>query len=354
MKIAQLAPLYESVPPKLYGGTERVVSTITEALIQDGHEVTLFASGDSETSAELVPVCPKALRLAEIKDPCADHMLQLAMAYDRAAEFDIIHSHVDYFAFPFAEKSATPTVTTLHGRLDMPELQAIHRHYWEHPLVSISHSQRAPFPFANFVGTVYHGLSLGQIEYYPQPGDYLAFLGRISPEKRPDMAIAIARKAGIPLKIAAKVGENDRVYFETVIKPLLDPPFVEFVGEINDEEKNVFLGEALALVFPIDWPEPFGLAMIESLACGTPVIARPCGSVPEILVQGKTGFIHSELDQMAEAVQKIGQISRKDCRKHVEEHFSAETMTRGYEQIYKKMIGAGKATLQTGQLADAA
>lgn len=260
------------------------MSAITEGLVRNGHEVTLFASGDSKTVAKLVPVCSKAMRFAKIKDPCADHILQLAMVYDRASEFDIIHSHVDYLTFPFSARSATPTVTTLHGRLDMPELQGIHRYYRGHPLVSISDSQRRPFPFANFIGTVYHGLPLEQFQFYSEPGNYLAFLGRISPEKRPDMAIAIARKAGIPLKIAAKVAESDRAYFETMIKPLIDPPFIEFIGEINDQEKNVFLGEAVALLFPIDWPEPFGLAMIESLACGTPVIARPCGSVPEILV----------------------------------------------------------------------
>jgi glycosyltransferase involved in cell wall biosynthesis len=354
MKIAQVAPLYESVPPKLYGGTERVVSTLTEALIQNGHDVTLFASGDSRTSAELVPVCPEALRLAKIKDPYADHILQLAMVYDRAAEFDVIHSHVDYFTFPFAARSPTPTVTTLHGRLDMPELQGIHQYYRDLPLVSISNSQQAPFPFSNFIGTVYHGLALEQVQFYSKPGTYLAFLGRISPEKRPDMAIAIARKAGIPLKIAAKVGESDRAYFEAVIKPLIVPPHIEFIGEINDQEKNLFLGEALALLFPIDWPEPFGLAMIESLACGTPVIARPCGSVSEILVQGKTGFIHSQMDQLVQAAQKIDKISRKDCRKHVEDHFSAETMANGYERIYKKMIAGWKEPSSAGQLADAA
>jgi glycosyltransferase involved in cell wall biosynthesis len=354
MKIAQLAPLYESVPPRLYGGTERVVSTLTEKLVRNGHEVTLFASGDSETSAELAPVCPEALRLAKIKDPYADHLLQLAMVYDRAAEFDIIHSHVDYFTFPFAVRSATPTVTTLHGRLDTPELQAIHRYYREHPLVSISDSQRTPFPFANFIGTIYHGLPLDQFEFYSEPGKYLAFLGRISPEKGPDLAIAIARKAGIPLKIAAKVGENDRAYFETVIKPMIDPPFVEFIGEINDRERNLFLGEALALLFPINWPEPFGLAMIESLACGTPVLARPCGSVPEILVQGKTGFIHSEVDQLVRAMRHIGKVSRRECRQHIEDHFSVETMTQGYEQLYRKTIASWKAPSSADQLADAA
>ena len=351
MKIAQLAPLYESVPPKLYGGTERVVATVTETLIQNGHEVTLFASGDSKTRANLVPVCPEALRLSKIKDPYADHMLQLAMAYDRAAEFDIIHSHIDYFTFPFAARSPTPTVTTLHGRLDMPELQGIHRYFREHPLVSISDSQRTPIPFANFVGTVYHGLPLEQFRFYSQPGKYLAFLGRISPEKRPDMAIAIAQKAGIPLKIAAKVSDTDRSYFETVVKPLLDPPFIEFIGEINDKERNIFLGESLALLFPIDWPEPFGLAMIESLACGAPVVARPCGSVPEILVQGKTGYIYSQMDQLVRAVQNISQISRGDCRKHIEDHFSAETMTNGYEQIYKKIMAARQAPSSADQLA---
>lgn len=349
MKIAQISPLHESVPPKLYGGTERVVSTLTELLVQKEHDVTLFASGDSKTSAKLVAVCPEALRLAKIYDPYADHILQLEMVYERAAEFDIIHSHVDYFTFPFAGRSSTPTVTTLHGRLDMPELLGIHRYYQGMPLISISNSQRAPFPFANFIGTVYHGLPLEQYRYYPKPGHYLAFLGRIAPEKRPDLAVAIAKKTGIPLKIAAKIGDSDRNYFETMIRPLIEPPFIEFIGEINEQEKNAFLGEALAVLFPIDWPEPFGLVMIESLACGTPVIARPCGSVPEILIHGKTGFIHSDLDQLVRDVRQIERISREACRNHVELHFSAEKMAADYEALYDRVVSSS-----TGQLAEAA
>lgn len=354
MKIAQISPLFESVPPKLYGGTERVVSILTEGLIRNGHEVTLFASGDSKTSAQLVPICREALRLSNTKDPCAEHLLQLAMVYDRADEFDLIHSHADYFTFPFAQKSATPTVTTLHGRLDMPELQGIHRYYQSHPLISISDSQRAPFPFANWVGTVYHGLPMEQYRFYREPGKYLAFLGRIAPEKRPDIAIDIARKTGIPLKIAAKIGEQDRAYFDTVIRPLIDPPLIEFIGEIGEREKNEFLGQALALLFPIDWPEPFGLVMIESLACGTPVIARPCGSVNEILVHGTTGFVHSEIDDLVGAVRRIGEISRQACRNHVEKNFSAEKMVRRYEQLYEEVIALWQRRLSTDELAEAA
>ena len=343
MKIAQIAPLYESVPPQLYGGTERVVSTLTEGLAQKGHEVTLFASNDSKTSAKLVPICPKGLRLSKVNDPHADHLLQLSMVYDRADDFDLIHSHVDYFTFPFAAKSATPTVTTLHGRLDMPEIQGIHRYYQSQPLISISRSQRTPLSFANWVGTVYHGLLLERYRFHPEPGEYLAFLGRISPEKGPDIAIQIARKTGIPLKIAAKVAEQDKDYFEKVIKPMIDAPLIEFIGEINDREKNVFLGEAMALLFPIDWPEPFGLVMIESLACGTPVITRPRGSAAELMVQGVTGFIHSEIEQLIEGVGAISRISRKTCRKYVETHFSAARMVREYEQAYEKVLaGRGK------------
>ncbi len=352
MKIAQLSPLYESVPPKLYGGTERVVSILTEGLVRNGHDVTLYASGDSETSARLIPVCREALRLNDIKDPCADHLLQLSMVYDHADEFNLIHSHVDYFTFPFAQKSATPTVTTLHGRLDTPELQGIHRYYKSHPLISISHTQRIPFPFANWVGTVHHGLPIERYLFYPKPGKYLAFLGRIAPEKRPDIAIAIAQKTGIPLKIAAKVSAQDRDYFETVIRPLLNPPWVEFIGEIAEHEKNAFLGEALALLFPIDWPEPFGLVMIESLACGTPVIARPCGSVNELLSPGKTGFIHSELEDLVQAVERIGEVSRKGCREYFESAFSAETMVSRYERIYEDLLALRNKPLSVDALAD--
>ncbi|MBI3805742.1 MAG: glycosyltransferase family 4 protein [Nitrospirae bacterium] len=353
MKIAQIAPLYESVPPRLYGGTERVVSVLTEGLIQRGHDVTLFASGDSTTEARLIPVCPEALRLSGVKDPCADHMLELALVYEQADQFDLIHSHVDYFTFPFAAQAATPTITTLHGRLDPPELQAIHRYYKSHPLISISNSQREPFPFANWAGTVYHGLQMDRHRFYPNPGKYLAFLGRISPEKRPDLAIEIAKRTGVPLKIAAKVSDQDRKYFEQVIRPLITPPLIEYIGEVDEEEKDIFLGEALALLFPIDWPEPFGLVMIESLACGTPVIARPCGSVPEILIDGTTGFIHSELDDLVGAVERIDTLSRRECRKHAETFFSAERMVEQYERIYEKLSATRERPLSAGKLAEA-
>jgi glycosyltransferase involved in cell wall biosynthesis len=341
LRIAQLAPLYERIPPKLYGGTERVVSYITEELVRRGHDVTLFASGDSESKARLVPGCAHALRL--IGRPELGAFLQLPVisdVYEGAADrFDVIHSHIDYWSFPFARLTpAVPTVTTLHGRLDIDDLHPVYRRYRSAPVVSISNAQRTPMRFMNWIATIYHGIPSSLLSFSPKPGKYLAFLGRISPEKRPDIAIDVARRAGIPLRIAAKVDVVDRDYFETVIKPRIASPDVEYVGEISESEKSEFLGNALALLFTIDWPEPFGLAMIEALACGTPLVARPCGSVPEIINPGITGFIANDLEELVSAVRRVAGLSREACRKEFEQRFTVEIMADRYEQVYRKLI----------------
>jgi glycosyltransferase involved in cell wall biosynthesis len=347
MRIAQVAPLYERVPPALYGGTERVVSYLTEELVQRGHDVTLFASGDSVTRARLTAATAKALRLdRDAGDMLSPHVIELARVFERADEFDVIHCHVDYLAFPFGRLVRTPTVHTLHGRLDVPHLVPLFHHFNDVPLVSISDAQRAPLrelPLA-WVRTVYHGLPLSAFPFSPDGGRYLAFLGRISPEKRPDLAIAVAKEVGVPLKIAAKVDPVDRDYFERDIAPLLDHPLVEFIGEIGDAGKAAFLGGALALLFPIDWPEPFGLVMIEAMACGTPVIARGCGSVPEIVDPGRTGFVADTLDDLVDAVKRVDTIDRAACRHHAEERFSVERMANDYEAVYRaRRNGAGPA-----------
>ena len=299
MKIAQIAPLMESVPPRLYGGTERIVSYLTEELVALGHDVTLFASGDSITAANLVPCVPQALRLnLTVRDTIPYYMLMLDRVRQRAGEFDLLHFHIDQFHFPLFRSIACRTVTTLHGRQDLPDLPPLYLGFDDMPLVSISNAQRRPVPNANFSATVYHGLPAGLHRPIAEPrGGYVAFLGRISPEKRPDRAIAIARSLGIPLKIAAKVDRVDDVYFRTHIEPLLNEPGVEFIGEINEHQKTQFLGEAQALLFPVDWPEPFGLSMIEAMACGTPVLAFRCGSVPEIIEDGLTGAIVDTMEQ---------------------------------------------------------
>lgn len=354
MKIAQIAPLYESVPPKFYGGTERVVSYLTEALVNLGHDVTLYASGDSITSAKLRPVCHGALRLDESSiDPHADHVLLVEKAFQESGGFDIVHSHVDYNAFPLLRRMETPHVTTLHGRLDIPNLQNLYREFDDEPVISISNRQRVPLSWANWQATVYHGVPEKLYTLKESPGRYLAFLGRISPEKRVEDAIEVAKRAGIPLKIAAKVDKVDREYFETVIKPLLHDG-VEFIGEIGELEKREFLGNALALVFMIDWPEPFGLTMIESLACGTPVIARARGSVPEILEHGITGFVVENVEEAEKAAGQIGQLSRKRCREIFEEQFSATRMAANYLAVYKKLIAAAEPSKPDTIVAEAA
>jgi glycosyltransferase involved in cell wall biosynthesis len=345
MRIAQVAPLFEPVPPSLYGGTERVVSYVTEELVQRGHHVTLFASGDSQTRAKLVSVVPRSLRQGPWRDPLPAHMIELAEVFERASEFDLIHCHVDYPAFAFGQLVSTPTVHTMHGRLDLPLLRPLFERFADTPLVSISDAQRQPvrdLPLY-WAGTVHHGLPLERYPLSTRGGSYLAFLGRLSPEKRPDLAIAVALRTRLPLKIAAKVDRADQDYFERELVPLLDHPLIEFIGEIGDNAKPAFLGGALALLFPIDWPEPFGLAMIEAMACGTPVIARPCGAVPEIIVPGLSGFLVDTLDEMVEAVKRVDTIDRAECRRHVVAHFSVERMTDGYEAIYRQLTAISRA-----------
>jgi glycosyltransferase involved in cell wall biosynthesis len=339
LRIAQVAPLYESVPPKYYGGTERVVSYLTEELVRQGQDVTLFASGDSVTKAHLIAPCRRALRLDKhCVDQLAHHILMLDQVYHHFADFDFIHFHIDYLHFPMTRRHWKPHVTTLHGRLDIPDLGPLYQEFREMPVISISDAQRTPLPFACWQGTVYHGLPEDLYTFREGPGDYLAFLGRISPEKRVDRAIEIARRVGMPLKIAAKVDTVDLAYFEQVVEPLLSYPFVEYVGEIGEGEKDEFLGHAHALLFPIDWPEPFGLVMIEALACGTPVIAYRQGSVPEVIDHGITGFIVGGLEEAVRAVEQLGTLNRRQCRHAFEERFSAGRMARDYLEIYQRLL----------------
>ena len=340
MRIAQVAPLYESVPPRLYGGTERVVSWLTEELVRRGHEVTLFASGDSRTQARLVSAWPRALRLDPAQpDPFALHTLELAQAFVRAHDFDVVHCHVDYLAFPYGRLISTPVVHTLHGRLDLRPLIHVLAELRDVPLVSISDSQRGPLDGLdlNWVATVHHGLPMTEVSVAAGSGrgGYLVFLGRMSAEKRPDLAIAVAKRVGLPLIMAAKVDRPDRDYFEREIRPQLGHPLIEYIGEVTDAEKWRLLGDALALLFPIDWPEPFGLAMIEALACGTPVVARPCGAVPEIVRDGEVGFLADSVDELAAAVKRVDLIDRARCRRWVEERFSVGVMTDQYEAVYR-------------------
>lgn len=346
MRIAIVAPLIEPVPPPLYGGTERVVSVLTEELVRRGYDVTLFASGDSQTSARLVACAERGLRLdPEIKDYVAYTVLELGRVYARAHEFDLIHNHTDYLAFPFARLSSTLTVTTTHGRLDLPEVQRLYQEFPEQRLISISHAQRAPLPAARWIATVYNAIDLSHYHFRPDPGDYLVFLGRISPEKRPDRAIEIARDVGMRLIIAAKVDPADRDYFEGFIAPMIraNRGLVEYIGEVNDHEKDEVLGNAWAYLFPIDWPEPFGLTMVESMATGTPAIAYRAGSVPEVVMDGVTGFVCSTLAGMIHAVERIGTIDRRACRMHVEQHFSPRAMADGYERVYHHLLASREA-----------
>jgi glycosyltransferase involved in cell wall biosynthesis len=344
VRIAQVAPLYESVPPKLYGGTERVVSYLTEELVRQGHDVTLFASGDSATSAHLVAPCARSLRLdPSAPDPIAQHILMLEQVAKNAPRFDVIHFHIDYLHYPLSRRQRVPQLTTLHGRLDLPHLPPLYEEFGEMPVVSISDAQRAPLLLARWLGTVPHGLPLDLYRYQPEPGRYLAFLGRISPEKRLDRAIEIARQVGIELRIAAKIDAADREYFREVIAPMLDGGYVEFVGEIGEHEKSAFLGDALALLFPIDWPEPFGLVMIEALACGTPVVAFPCGSVPEVIEDGHTGFLVKNVAEAAMAVEKARDLDRAECRRIFERRFSAGRMARDYVSLYELLLGSGRS-----------
>ena len=343
MRIAQIAPLYERVPPKLYGGTERVVYALTEELVRRGHDVTLFASGDSLTSARLVPMAETGVRLGGAKDPVALHVAMLEEIYAQAEQFDVIHSHVDALAFPFARRAATPTISTAHGRLDFPEHRRVYSRFPEQQLVSISHRQRVPLgdlPL-RWLGTVHNGIRLEHFPFRPEPVDppYLVFLGRISPEKGPVEAVAVARAVGLPLKVAAKIDPTDREWAAEHFLPLLDGPGVEFLGEVDEDAKAALLGGAVALLFPISWPEPFGMVMVEALACGTPVIALPGGSVEEVLVDGVTGYVCRSVDDLPEAVSQIGRIDRAACRRHVEILFSAAAMAGGYEAIYRQVLG---------------
>ena len=341
MKIAQVTPLYEAVPPKLYGGTERVVAHLTDALVDLGHEVTLFASADAQTRARLVPVRDQAIRLdpAPLKSDLAAHMTMLSEVLKRADDFDVIHFHTDMIHFPFFQRIANKTLTTLHGRLDMKDLPEVYERWPEFGLVSISDDQRRPLASANWKATVHHGMPAEQYVFSPKSEGYLAFLGRISPEKRPDRAIEIATKLGRRLKMAAKVDAADKVYWETKIKPMIDGnPLIEFIGEIGDHQKSAFLGGADALLFPIDWPEPFGLVMIEAMACGTPVVAFRCGSTTEVIEDGATGFLVDTLEQAVAAAGRATMLDREAIRARFELRFSATAMARRYLDVYGDML----------------
>jgi glycosyltransferase involved in cell wall biosynthesis len=351
MRIAQVAPLFESVPPKMYGGTERVVSYLTEELLAQGHEVSLYASGDSVTRARLVPGSPSALRLdPTCRDALARHVVMLEQLLRDRDQFDVIHFHLDYLSFAVARHYGLTQCTTLHGRLDAPETSAIFREFGDMPVVSISQAQQRPLPHAHWIGNVPHGLPVDLHAFHPEPGKYLAFLGRVSPEKRLDQAIEIATRLGVVLRVAAKVDKADRDYYVHKIAPLLHNPYVEFIGEISEAEKGEFLGGAQALLFPIDWPEPFGLVLIEALACGTPVVAYRRGSVPEIITDGETGFLVENADQAVAAVQRLSDISRAHCRQVFEAHFTADRMAADYVQLYDGLLAGSAATSATRTL----
>jgi glycosyltransferase involved in cell wall biosynthesis len=338
MRIAEVAPLCESVPPKLYGGTERVVSWLTDELVRQQHEVTLFASGDSETTATLVPVCASALRLGQCVDSLTPHVLLVEEVARHAEEFDGIQFHIAQLQLPDARRLATAHVTTLHGRLDLPELGPFFAEFSDMPVISISDAQRQPLPHANWIDTVYHGFPLDAVPFNAGPGSYLAFLGRVSPEKRVDRAIAIAQACQMPLRIAAKVDPVDTAYYDAVIKPLLSDPQIEFIGEISEAEKAEFLGNASALLFPIDWPEPFGLVMIEALACGTPVIAFNRGSVPEVLEDGVNAFIVDTLEDAIAATRRVHLLDRRVCRRTFESRFNVSRMAKEYLEVFERVI----------------
>ena len=350
MRIAQVAPLYESVPPKLYGGTERVVSWLTEELVRLGHEVTLFATGDSQTAAKRVATCPRGLWSDPgCRETLPHHLRQLEMVFRDVSRFDIIHFHGDYLHFPMLRRHPCASLTTLHGRVHAPDLQPLFDEYAEVPLVSISDEQRRPIPGANWQATVHHGLPRDLHTFREGTGDYLAFLGRISPEKRLDRAIEIARRSGRKLKVAAKIYPEERDYYAQTIEPLLHESrsFVEFIGEVGGREKDEFLGNAYAFVFPIDWPEPFGLVMIEAMACGTPVIAWRHGSVPEVIADGETGFVVDSIDQAVEAVGKVAGLSRHACRSVFEHRFDATRMAQDYLEVYRRLMRGDAAMAET-------
>jgi glycosyltransferase involved in cell wall biosynthesis len=342
MRVAQVAPLYESVPPRLYGATERVVSYLTEELVRQGHAVTLFASADSQTAAELVPVCPKGLwRDPAVWETLAHHVRQLELVAQHARRFDVVHFHGDPLHYPVARRLPCRSLTTLHGLLLPVDHGPLFREFGDAPLVSISDDQRRPLPWANFVATVPHGLPRDLFTFRDRPGDYLAFLGRFVPDKRPDLAVEIARRAGRKLKLAAKLDPGNRLYYEQTVEPLLraSRSFVEYVGEIGGRDKDDLLGGAAALLFPIDWPEPFGMVLIEALACGTPVVAFRRGAVPEVLTDGVTGFIVDGVDEAARAVARVGELSRRACRQVFERRFTADRMARDYVAVYRRLLG---------------
>jgi len=338
LRIAQIAPLIESVPPKFYGGTERVVAYLTDALVKLGNDVSLFASGDSITKAKLISVIPTSLRLSDCVDLMAGNILQLQEVMDRSNEFDLLHFHTDYLHFPVTRFCTKKTLTTLHGRLDIPELKPLYQKFNDVPVISISNAQRKPLPMANWVATVYHGLPVDLYKPGNGEGDYVVFLGRFSPEKRADRAIEIAKRAGMKIKIAAKVDKADEHYFDKEIRHLLDEPHVEYLSEIGEKEKGPLLANAKALLFPIDWPEPFGMVLIEAMACGTPIIAYSHGSVPEIIEHGKTGFIVNNIDKAVEALRNIHLISREECRATFEKRFSDIVMAQNYMRLYERIL----------------
>jgi glycosyltransferase involved in cell wall biosynthesis len=348
MKIAQVAPIFERVPPIAYGGTERVVSYLTEELIRQGHEVTLFATGDSITQARLVAPVKNAIRPTDMQYPwLAYYAIQMDMVCELAAEFDVIHFHTDYLHFPITKYFGVPHITTLHGRLDLPELVPLYRRFPDIPLVSISDSQRIPLHWANWCETVYHGLPPLRSSIQPVPEEYFVFIGRISPEKRVDRAIDIAEQCGVPLYIAAKIDTADQAYFNECIQPRLQNPLVSFLGEINDHEKRNLLGSAKALLFLIDWPEPFGLVMIESFSCGTPVIAYRHGSVPEIMEDGVTGFVVNSQEEAVRAARNIGTIDRAGCRNAFDRRFTVTHMANNYLRTYQKLLEGRKPCAAT-------
>jgi glycosyltransferase involved in cell wall biosynthesis len=349
MRIAQVSPLYESVPPKLYGGTERVVSYLTEELVRQGHDVTLFASGDSVTRAHLIPCAPQSLRLdPRCVDKVVDHILMLEEVLKRSDEFDIVHFHIDYLHFPLSRRGTVPHVTTLHGRLDTSDLVPLYHEFREMPVISISDAQRDPLAWLNWQATIHHGLPRELYTFHPKPGQYLAFLGRISPEKGVDQAIGIAKRTGIKLKIAAKVDPVDQEYFEHVIRPLMDSSLVEYLGEIGDHEKDEFLGHAFALLLALNWPEPFGVVMIEALACGTPIVAFRRGSVAEIVENGVTGFAVEDAEGAAAALRRVSALDRSRCRKAFEDRFTAARMCADYLSVYEQLRSADSLSAEFG------
>jgi glycosyltransferase involved in cell wall biosynthesis len=349
MRIAQIVPLHIPVPPPKYGGTERVVYNLVEGLVRAGHDVTLFASGDSHTSARLVPYIDKHIFFNPEVDAHAFHVAMLTDIYRQAHKFDVIHSHLDYLTLPFVDSTDVPTIITLHGRLDAPYAKVALRRYSDASYVSISDSQRRDVPHLNWVATVHHGVEVASFEFHPEPGRYLTFVGRMSPEKRPDVAIAVAKRTGIPLKIAAKVDHKERKYFEHEIRPLMDDPLIEWLGEVEEAEKRDLMANALALLLPIDWPEPFGMVFIEALASGTPVVTCPRGSVPELLKDGVTGFSGCTVDELADAVARIDTISRLACRRYAEERFDTARMAADYVRVYERLQPAARTTRPSRQ-----